>query len=219
MSTTSPAEPIATIYGFPRQGANRELKKATEAYWAGRLDAEAFAAATRELRLARLAELRDAGVGEIPSNEFSLYDHVLDTSVLFGAIPSRHRDAVEDTSTLQGQYDRYFAMARGTGDVAPLEMTKWFNTNYHYLVPELGPYTLFSLNAAKPLAEFAEARRARHHDATGGPRTAQLLASVQALGGRTVGLRAARPARVARAALRRTARRAEERRRAVGPDR
>ncbi len=157
MSTTSPAEPIATIYGFPRQGANRELKKATEAYWAGRLDAEAFAAATRELRLARLVELRDAGVGEIPSNEFSLYDHVLDTSVLFGAVPSRHRDAVEDTSTLQGQYDRYFAMARGNGDVAPLEMTKWFNTNYHYLVPELGPYTLFSLNATKPLAEFAEA--------------------------------------------------------------
>jgi 5-methyltetrahydropteroyltriglutamate--homocysteine methyltransferase len=160
VTTTSPGESIATIYGYPRQGANRELKKATEAYWAGKISDEELAAATKELRLSRLSELREAGVGEIPSNEFSLYDHVLDASVLFGAIPARHRDAVADVTTLQGQYERYFAMARGNGDVAPMEMTKWFNTNYHYLVPELGPYSLFSLNAAKPLAEFAEALEA-----------------------------------------------------------
>jgi 5-methyltetrahydropteroyltriglutamate--homocysteine methyltransferase len=158
VSTTSAQNSIATVYGYPRQGANRELKKITEAYWSGRADATTLLAATRELRLARLAELRDAGLGEIPSNEFSLYDHVLDTSIMLGAIPARHHDAVPDVSTDEGQLARYFAMARGTDEVAPLEMTKWFNTNYHYLVPELGPFSLFRLNATKPLAEFNEAR-------------------------------------------------------------
>ncbi|MFC0540750.1 5-methyltetrahydropteroyltriglutamate--homocysteine S-methyltransferase [Kutzneria chonburiensis] len=147
----------STLHGYPRQGPDRQLKKAIEAYWAGRVDADALLGAARELRLNNLAELRAAGIDEIPSNYFSLYDHVLDTAWLLGAIPRRHIDAVPDVSTEKGRLDRYFAMARGTADAPPLEMTKWFDTNYHYLVPELGPDTTFSLDASKPLEEFTEA--------------------------------------------------------------
>jgi 5-methyltetrahydropteroyltriglutamate--homocysteine methyltransferase len=150
----------ATVYGYPRQGAARQLKKATESYWAGRATATDLAVAARELRLQRLDELSSAGLGEIPSNDFSLYDHVLDTAWLVGAVPSRHRKAVPDVTTETGRLDRYFAMARGTADVAPLEMTKWFDTNYHYLVPELGPDAQFSLDPSKPVAEFVEAKQA-----------------------------------------------------------
>jgi 5-methyltetrahydropteroyltriglutamate--homocysteine methyltransferase len=148
------------VYGYPRQGANRELKKAIESYWAGHSNATDLLDAAYQLRADRLLQLRDAGLDEIPSNDFSLYDHVLDTAVMLGAIPARHRAAVRDVSTLAGQLDRYFAMARGTADAAPLEMTKWFDTNYHYLVPELGPHTEFTLDASKPLTEFAQAREA-----------------------------------------------------------
>ncbi|GAA2991363.1 5-methyltetrahydropteroyltriglutamate--homocysteine S-methyltransferase [Actinokineospora diospyrosa] len=147
---TSTSTSGATVYGYPRQGANRQLKKATEAYWAGRTDADTLLAAARDLRSKRWVELRDAGVDEVPSNDFSLYDHVLDTAWLLGAIPDRHAAVAEGL-------DRYFAMARGTAEVPPLEMTKWFDTNYHYLVPELGPDTTFALDPTKPLAEFAEA--------------------------------------------------------------
>ncbi|RSN44914.1 5-methyltetrahydropteroyltriglutamate--homocysteine S-methyltransferase [Amycolatopsis sp. WAC 04197] len=154
-STTTTSR--ATVYGYPRQGAERQLKKAIESYWAGRVDADALLATARDLRLRNLAELRDAGIDEIPSNYFSFYDHVLDTSWLLGAIPERHLAAVPDATTAAGRLDRYFAMARGTADAPPMEMTKWFDTNYHYLVPELGPDTQFSLDASKPLDEFAEA--------------------------------------------------------------
>ncbi|WP_275293585.1 5-methyltetrahydropteroyltriglutamate--homocysteine S-methyltransferase [Amycolatopsis sp. La24] len=147
----------ATVYGYPRQGAQRELKKAIESYWSGRSDADALLSAARDLRLRNLVELREAGVDEIPSNYFSFYDHVLDTACLLGAVPERHLAAVPDATTPAGELDRYFAMARGTADAPPLEMTKWFDTNYHYLVPELGPDTRFALNLAKPLTEFAEA--------------------------------------------------------------
>jgi 5-methyltetrahydropteroyltriglutamate--homocysteine methyltransferase len=153
---TSPTS-RATVYGYPRQGADRQLKKAIESYWKGRIDADALLGTARDLRLQNLDELRDAGIDEIPSNYFSCYDHVLDTSWLLGAIPERHIAAVPDVTTPAGELDRYFAMARGTADAPPLEMTKWFDTNYHYLVPELGPDTTFTLNAAKPLTEFAEA--------------------------------------------------------------
>ncbi|HEX7305822.1 5-methyltetrahydropteroyltriglutamate--homocysteine S-methyltransferase [Lentzea sp.] len=148
----------ATVYGYPRQGAQRQLKKAIESYWAGRGDADALLGTARELRQQSLAELRAAGVDEVPSNYFSFYDHVLDTAWMLGAVPERHLAAVPDTTTPAGQLDRYFAMARGTADAAPLEMTKWFDTNYHYLVPELGPDTRFTLDATKPLTEFAEAK-------------------------------------------------------------
>ncbi len=160
MTDRTDDRPIATVYGYPRQGAERQLKKATEAYWAGTVDAAGLLATARDLRLQRLAELRDAGIGEIPSNDFSLYDHVLDAAVMLGAIPSRYRAAVPDQDTAQSRLDRYFAMARGTAQVAPLEMTKWFDTNYHYLVPELGPDAEFRLDSSKPVGEFAEALQA-----------------------------------------------------------
>ena len=150
--------PLATLYGYPRQGPGRELKKVTETYWAGGVDAGELLRAARELRLQRLGELQGAGIAEIPSNDFSLYDHVLDTAVMLGAVPSRHQEAVPDVSSPAGQLDRYFAMARGTPEVEPLEMTKWFGTNYHYLVPELEWGSSFTLDARKPVGEFQEAR-------------------------------------------------------------
>ncbi|WP_432192234.1 5-methyltetrahydropteroyltriglutamate--homocysteine S-methyltransferase [Streptomyces sp. bgisy027] len=152
--TTKPtaAAARATVYGYPRQGPDRELKKAIEGYWKGRVTADALRATAAELRRANWRRLADAGIHEVPTGDFSYYDHVLDTSVALGAIPERHRVAVE-TDALDG----YFAMARGTQDVAPLEMTKWFDTNYHYLVPELGPDTVFTADSAKQVAELREA--------------------------------------------------------------
>jgi Cobalamin-independent synthase, N-terminal domain len=154
-STTHTA--TATVYGYPRQGRDRELKRAIEAYWAGESSDNELLTAAARLRQQRWAELSDAGLGELPSNDFSLYDHVLDTAVILGAIPARHRDAVPDVSTARGALDRYFSMARGSADVAPMEMTKWFDTNYHYLVPELGPDQQFLLDETKPLREFVTA--------------------------------------------------------------
>ncbi len=150
----------ATVLGYPRQGPDRRLKKLVEAHWAGRVDAAALLKDARELRLRRWQEMHDRGLDELPSNDFSLYDHVLDTAVMLGAVPPRHRAAVPDDGSAESALARYFAMARGTADVAPLEMTKWFDTNYHYLVPELGPDTDFVLDASKPLAELAEASSA-----------------------------------------------------------
>lgn len=142
----------ATVYGYPRQGRNRELKKAVEGYWKGHVGAAALHRTAGELRRSNWRRLIDAGIHEVPSGDFSYYDHVLDTSVMVGAVPERHRAAVA-----ADPLDGYFAMARGTQEVAPLEMTKWFDTNYHYLVPELGPDTGFSADPAKQLAEFREA--------------------------------------------------------------
>ncbi|MFJ5547949.1 5-methyltetrahydropteroyltriglutamate--homocysteine S-methyltransferase [Streptomyces sp. NPDC093225] len=142
----------STVYGYPRQGRGRELKTAVEGYWKGRTDAAALHATAAELRRTAWRELAEAGLAELPTGDFSYYDHVLDTTVMVGAIPDRHRAAVE-----ADPLDGYFAMARGTDDAAPLEMTKWFDTNYHYLVPELGPDTVFAANSAKQTAEFAEA--------------------------------------------------------------
>ena len=160
MTDPSAHRSTATVYGYPRQGADRQLKKLTETYWAGRSSSGDLLNGARELRLQRLVELRDAGIAEIPNNDFSLYDHVLDATCLLGAIPARHLAAVPDTTTQTGRLDRYFSMARGTADAAPMEMTKWFDTNYHYLVPELGPDSSFALDASKPLAEFVEALEA-----------------------------------------------------------
>ncbi|MEV1026353.1 5-methyltetrahydropteroyltriglutamate--homocysteine S-methyltransferase [Streptomyces sp. NPDC050264] len=142
----------ATVYGYPRQGRDRELKKAVEGYWKGRVDADALRATAAELRRTHWQDLADAGLHEVPAGDFSYYDHVLDTTVMVGAVPARHRAAV-DADALDG----YFAMARGTQDVAPLEMTKWFDTNYHYLVPELGPDTVFAADSAKQVQEVREA--------------------------------------------------------------
>ncbi|MGM9385693.1 5-methyltetrahydropteroyltriglutamate--homocysteine S-methyltransferase [Streptomyces antibioticus] len=152
--TTKPAAAAAraTVYGYPRQGQSRELKKAIEGYWKGRVTADALRETAAGLRRSNWRQLAAAGVDEVPTGDFSYYDHVLDTTVMVGAIPERHRAAVE-ADALGG----YFAMARGTQDVAPLEMTKWFDTNYHYLVPELGPDTVFTADSAKQVAELEEA--------------------------------------------------------------
>ncbi|RZD85106.1 5-methyltetrahydropteroyltriglutamate--homocysteine S-methyltransferase [Streptomyces albidoflavus] len=147
----------STVYGYPRQGQHRELKKAVEGYWKGRVGADALKETAAELRRANWAQLAEAGIDEVPTGDFSYYDHVLDTSVMVGAVPPRHRAAV-DADPLEG----YFAMARGNQDVAPLEMTKWFDTNYHYLVPELGPDTVFTADSGKQVAELAEALALGH---------------------------------------------------------
>ncbi|WP_217197765.1 5-methyltetrahydropteroyltriglutamate--homocysteine S-methyltransferase [Streptomyces buecherae] len=153
MTTTSAsAAHRATVYGYPRQGPNRELKKAVEGYWRGRVDAATLRETAAGLRREVWRQLADAGLHEVPTGDFSYYDHVLDTSVMVGAVPDRHRAAVAADAL-----DGYFAMARGTQDSAPLEMTKWFDTNYHYLVPELGPDTVFAADSTKQVAEASEA--------------------------------------------------------------
>ncbi|MCX4678842.1 5-methyltetrahydropteroyltriglutamate--homocysteine S-methyltransferase [Streptomyces sp. NBC_01433] len=152
--TTEPAAAAAqaTVYGYPRQGPNRELKKAIEGYWKGRVDADTLRTTAADLRRTNWQQLTEAGIHEVPTGDFSYYDHVLDTTVMVGAIPERHRAAVELDAL-----DGYFAMARGTQEVAPLEMTKWFDSNYHYLVPELGPDTVFTTDSTKQVAELKEA--------------------------------------------------------------
>src|SRR5258708_22000375 len=139
-----------TVLGYPRIGGRRELKKATEAFWAGRETAASLEETAATLRQQTWETLRDAGLSGIPSNTFSLYDHVLDAAVLYNAVPGRFAG--------RGGLDAYFAMARGAERVAPLELTKWFDTNYHYLVPELGPGTELRLAGDKPLREYQEAR-------------------------------------------------------------
>ncbi|MDV7083064.1 5-methyltetrahydropteroyltriglutamate--homocysteine S-methyltransferase [Rhodococcus sp. IEGM 248] len=141
----------ATVLGSPRIGPNRELKKAVESYWAGRLDAEGLDALARDLRRQTWTRLRDAGLDSVPVNTFSYYDHVLDTAAMLGALPDR-------VAGIESDRDRYFAAARGNDTIAPLEMTKWFDTNYHYLVPEISPSTTFVLDPSKVLRELEEAR-------------------------------------------------------------
>jgi 5-methyltetrahydropteroyltriglutamate--homocysteine methyltransferase len=140
----------STVLGYPRIGPRRELKRALEAYWEGRSGRDELLATGRALRAAGWQRLASLGLAVPPSNTFSFYDHVLDTAQLLDAVPDRHRRA--------DPLETYFAMARGTGEVAPLRMTKWFDTNYHYLVPEIGPSTRFGLAGDKPVAELREAR-------------------------------------------------------------
>lgn len=137
--------------GFPRIGLNRELKTALESYWKGEADAAALHATAKDLRVRHWVLQRDAGIEIIPSNDFSLYDHVLDTCVMLGAIPRRFV-GIADPDQL------YFAMARGTDAAPAMEMTKWFDTNYHFIVPELHRGEVFKLNASKPLAQYREAK-------------------------------------------------------------
>ncbi len=153
---------LVSNIGFPRIGIKRELKKALEAHWRGDGCPDPLQATARELRLRHWHRQREAGVDQIPSNDFSLYDTVLDTAFLFDAVPARYR-ALADADPLAG----YFAMARGLQrdgvDLRALEMTKWFDTNYHYLVPELQADSRFRLRGDKPVAEFLEARAAGIH--------------------------------------------------------
>ena len=145
----------ATILGSPRIGPNRELKRAVEKYWAGRIDRAELEDVAATLRRDTWASLAAAGLDSIPVNTFSYYDLILDTTVLVGALPPRVAGVGQGDSA---DLDRYFAAARGTNEIAPLEMTKWFDTNYHYLVPEISARTRFALDPAKILAELKEAR-------------------------------------------------------------
>ncbi len=139
--------------GFPRMGQQRELKFALERFWSGEMDETTLLEAARELRARHWKLQTDAGISLPPSNDFSLYDHVLDMAVTVGAIPSRF-NSVEGPVSLA----TYFAMARGAKDTAALEMTKWFDTNYHYVVPEFEPEHLYSLRSTKVVDEYLEAR-------------------------------------------------------------
>ena len=151
---------VATNLGFPRIGPNRELKRAVEAYWAGKSDQAALLSTAAELRKQTWLFQKASGISHVPSNDFSFYDQVLDTSVMVGAIPSRY-DAAEGAIDL----DTYFAMARGDAGgegrqaVQAMEMTKWFDTNYHYIVPEFEAGQTFTLRSTKPVDEFLEARQ------------------------------------------------------------
>jgi 5-methyltetrahydropteroyltriglutamate--homocysteine methyltransferase len=142
---------IPSNLGFPRIGARRELKKALEDFWAGRSDAASLEETARGLREAHWTLQKDLGIRHVPCNDFSLYDHVLDTAVMVDAVPDRYGD---EPSALA----RYFAMARGSRRAPALEMTKWFDTNYHYIVPEFRRDQAFRLAWNKPLEEYGEAR-------------------------------------------------------------
>jgi len=145
-----------TNLGFPRIGARRELKHALESHWRGETTAEQLQQTAAELRQRHWHKQRAAGVDLPPSNDFSLYDQVLDTALLFDAVPARYRP-VFDADPLAGQ----FAMARGYQrdglDLHALEMTKWFDTNYHYLVPEFSVDQQFHLAWDQLFEEFQEA--------------------------------------------------------------
>ena len=123
---------LSSNLGYPRIGEKREWKRALESYWNGESTQEELLQKTEEIRLNNLKKQKDLGIDLIPVGDFSLYDHVLDTSAMFGVVPERY-----NYSGGKVDIDTYFAMARGVKDAVAQEMTKWFNTNYHYMVPEL----------------------------------------------------------------------------------
>lgn len=138
------------VTGFPRIGEQRELKKALESFWAGKCELGALEKVADELKDRHIKYQLDAWTGLISVNDFSFYDLMLDNIVTFGAVPERF-------ANLSGA-EQYFAMARGNKDAVAMEMTKWFNTNYHYIVPEISKNTKFSLNADKILNEYKAAK-------------------------------------------------------------
>jgi 5-methyltetrahydropteroyltriglutamate--homocysteine methyltransferase len=150
--------PTGTILGYPRIGRRRELKKAVEAFWAGKIDADELETSAAELRAVTRERLVSLGLGATDSSipeAFSFYDQVLDAAVTVGAVPSRFQRLVREDGTLD--LAGYFTIARGEGNDVPAEMTKWFDSNYHYLVPEIGPETEFHLASDRLLREVAEA--------------------------------------------------------------
>ena len=155
---------ISSNLGFPRMGVHRELKKALEAYCAGKLDEAGLLEVGKVLKLNHWVLQKQLGVEHIPSNDFSFYDHVLDTMAMVGAVPERYA-----WHGPQVDLPTYFAMARGAArklghaDVAAMEMTKWFDTNYHYIVPEFTGKQTFSLGSLKAIGEFLEAKAVGVH--------------------------------------------------------
>lgn len=143
------------VLGFPRIGKQRELKKKCEAFWAGKVTKKELLEEGKALRKENWERLKAEGIDLIPSNDFSLYDQVLDMTLAVGAIPTRYNILQSDKLEL------YFAMARGEQkdgkDVIAMEMTKWFDTNYHYIVPEFTKEQTFTLFDTKAVDEYKEA--------------------------------------------------------------
>lgn len=159
MTENRPAFPAGTILGYPRIGARRELKRAVEAHWSGAIDEPTLEKRAAQLRRATRERLAGLGLGRGDSSipeTFSYYDQVLDAAAAVGALPARFA-ALRGADGAVG-LDAYFTAARGTGGSVPLEMTKWFDTNYHYLVPEIGPETRFALATQRFADQVAEAR-------------------------------------------------------------
>jgi len=146
--------------GYPRIGSNRELKKASELYWSGKITTEELLTTGKNIRKENWALQYNAGIDLIPSNDFSFYDQVLDLSLTLGVIPEQYLAFAKENSVV----DLYFAMARGaqkeSQDVVAMEMTKWFDTNYHYIVPEFTKDQEFSLFSEKIIDEYIEAKAA-----------------------------------------------------------
>ncbi len=138
------------VVGFPRIGEQRELKFALESFWSGKSEFSDVLKVAKELKQRHWKYQKDAGVDIISVNDFSLYDNMLDMAITLGAIPERFRGLKDQ--------ELYFAMARGNKDAVAMEMTKWFNTNYHYIVPELTPNDEYKLDATKIINEYKEAK-------------------------------------------------------------
>ncbi|WP_205764382.1 5-methyltetrahydropteroyltriglutamate--homocysteine S-methyltransferase [Arenibacter sp. 6A1] len=145
------------LLGFPRIGGNRELKKASEKYWKDQITANELIQVGDDLRKENWLLQQSAGIDLIPSNDFSFYDQVLDASLTFGCVPSRFHGVKSSKTDLE----LYFAMARGIQkdgfDITAMEMTKWFDTNYHYIVPEFTKDQSFELLSVKAVDEFKQA--------------------------------------------------------------
>ena len=144
--------------GYPRIGLKRELKKGLESYWSGKIDQDELGRISENIRRYNWLLQKNSGMDTIPSNDFSLYDHVLDTIAMLGAVPVRY-------GTIDGEIDldHYFSMARGRQlsggkDLPAMEMTKWFDTNYHYIVPEFNQDQRFQLSSLKPIIEYRMAK-------------------------------------------------------------
>ncbi|XP_012066300.1 5-methyltetrahydropteroyltriglutamate--homocysteine methyltransferase [Jatropha curcas] len=141
------------IVGYPRMGPKRELKFALESFWDGKSSAEELQKVAADLRSSIWKQMADSDIKFIPSNTFSYYDQVLDTTAMLGAVPPRYGWNGGEIG-----FDVYFSMARGNASVPAMEMTKWFDTNYHYIVPELGPEVKFSYASHKAVDEYKEAK-------------------------------------------------------------
>ncbi|KAG5556260.1 hypothetical protein RHGRI_006761 [Rhododendron griersonianum] len=141
------------IVGYPRMGPKRELKFALESFWDGKSSAEDLKKVAADLRSSIWKQMKDAGIKYIPSNTFSYYDQVLDTTAMIGAVPPRY-----GWNGGEIEFGTYFSMARGNATVPAMEMTKWFDTNYHFIVPELGPDVKFSYASHKAVEEYKEAK-------------------------------------------------------------
>ncbi|KAL9663386.1 hypothetical protein QQ045_018772 [Rhodiola kirilowii] len=141
------------IVGYPRMGPKRELKFALESFWDGKSSADDLQKVAADLRSSLWKQMQAAGIKFIPSNTFSFYDQVLDTTAMLGAVPARYNWNGGEIG-----FDTFFSMARGNASVPAMEMTKWFDTNYHFIVPELGPDVKFSYASHKAVNEYKEAK-------------------------------------------------------------